>query len=126
GTGREHVEQLLAEGASVLLEIDWQGARQVRERAPEARFVFIVPPSVAELERRLRTRATDSEETIQRRLRDALGDLSHWSEFDYVVVNDSLPAALDDLAEIVAGRGEAHSTASPAVRERVERIIAGA
>src|SRR5690606_31737221 len=76
GTGREHVEQLLAEGASVLLEIDWQGARQVRERAPEARFVFIVPPSVAELERRLRTRATDSEETIQRRLRDALGDLS--------------------------------------------------
>ena len=124
GTGREHVEGLLADGYSVLLEIDWQGAQQVRERAPEAVSVFIVPPSVAELERRLRMRATDSEETIRRRLRDALGDLSHWPEFDYVIVNDALPTALDQLAEIVAGRGIEHATTSPAVRARIERILA--
>src|SRR5690606_25741449 len=108
----------------VLLEIDWQGAQQVRERAPEAISVFIVPPSVAELERRLRMRATDSEETIRRRLRDALGDLSHWPEFDYVIVNDALPTALAQLAEIVAGRGAEHATTSPAVRARIERILA--
>ena len=124
GTGREHVEALLAGGFSVLLEIDWQGARQVRERAPEAVSVFIAPPSVTELERRLRARATDSEETIRRRLEDALGDLSHWPEFDYVIVNDALPTALDQLAEIIAGRGAEHATTAPDVRARIERIVA--
>ena len=125
GTARADVERLLAAGYSVLLEIDWQGARQVRERAPDSISVFIVPPSVGELERRLRARATDSEATIQRRLRDALGDLSHWSEFDYVVENDVLETAVEALAAVVAGRGEEHSTASPAVRARMERLLAG-
>jgi len=123
GTGKEHVNKLLERGRSVLLEIDWQGARQVKGRSPDARTVFVLPPSVAELERRLRGRGTDPEERIKRRLRDALGDISHWEEFDYAVVNERVEAAADALAAIVSGRGEAHSTRSPALRARVDAIL---
>ena len=125
GTGREHVEGLLAGGNSVVLEIDWQGARQVRERAPESRSIFILPPSVAELERRLRGRKTDAEAVILRRLKDALGDMAHWSEFDYVVVNDDFGAALGRLAAIIAGAGEDARTATPAVQAVATAIVAG-
>ena len=100
GTGREHVAGLLEAGYSVVLEIDWQGARQVRERAPGSQSVFILPPSVAELERRLRGRKTDSEAVIQRRLKDALGDMTHWTEFDHVIVNDDFASGARP-----AGRG---------------------
>jgi guanylate kinase len=85
--------------------------------------VFILPPSLAELERRLRGRGTDSEERIQRRLRDAQSDISHWSEFDYAVVNEHIDAAADALAAIVAGRGEAYSARSPALKARVAEIL---
>jgi len=125
GTGREHVESLLAGGHSVLLEIDWQGARQVRERAPDSRSIFILPPSVAELERRLRGRKTDTEAVIQRRLRDALGDMAHWSEFDYVVVNQDFAMALEQLVDIVTGRGEDARTGLPAVQAAASAIVAG-
>jgi guanylate kinase len=124
GTGREHVEGLLAGGHSVVLEIDWQGARQVRERAPESRSIFILPPSVAELERRLRGRKTDTEAVILRRLKDALGDMAHWPEFDYVVVNDDFAAALGRLATIVAGGGEDARTDTPAVQAAAMAIVA--
>ena len=123
GTGVERVNEALARGQSVLLEIDWQGARQVKSRSPAACTVFILPPSLAELERRLRGRGTDSAERIQRRLRDALGDISHWSEFDYAVVNEDVDAATDALAAIVAGRGKAHSTRSRALRARVGKLV---
>jgi guanylate kinase len=122
GTGREHVEGLLAAGDSVLLEIDWQGARQVRERAPDARSIFILPPNVAELERRLRGRATDSEATIQRRLRDSVADMSHWPEFDHVVINDNFDAALGQLRAIIGG-APVQRTADPAVRAAAERVL---
>jgi guanylate kinase len=125
GTGREHVDGLLASGFSVLLEIDWQGARQVRERAPGSRSVFVLPPSVAELERRLRGRKTDAEEVIRRRLRDALGDMTHWTEFDYVVINDDFAAALDRLAGVIAGREQACRTDWPATRAAAAAILAG-
>ena len=125
GTGREHVEGLLAGGHSVVLEIDWQGARQVRERAPESRSIFILPPSVAELERRLRGRKTDSEAVILRRLKDALGDMAHWPEFDYVVVNDDFGAALERLAVVVAGAGEDARTDTPGVQAAAAAIVAG-
>ncbi len=125
GTGREHVASLLAAGFSVVLEIDWQGARQVRERAPESQSVFILPPSVAELERRLRGRKTDSEAVIARRLRDALGDMTHWQEFDHVVVNDDFPAALERLAAVLAGRGLGTRTDSSEVRAAAAAILAG-
>jgi guanylate kinase len=85
GTSREQVEQHLGDGHHVILEIDWQGAQQVRNAMPECVTVFILPPSREELERRLRSRGTDTEAVIQRRLRDALSDMSHWHEFDYVI-----------------------------------------
>ena len=89
GTGRgARWKQQLAQGRNVILEIDWQGARLVRKAMPECSSIFILPPSRRALEERLRNRQTDSDEVIARRLRDAVGDMSHWNEFDYVVVND--------------------------------------
>jgi guanylate kinase len=125
GTGRDHVAGLLVAGHSVVLEIDWQGARQVRERAPGSQSVFILPPSVGELERRLRGRQTDSEAVIQRRLADALGDMTHWTEFDHVVVNDDFGTALDRLAAVIAGREQGTRTDLPAVRAAAAAIVDG-
>ena len=125
GTGRDHVADLLAAGFSVVLEIDWQGARQVRQRAPDSQSVFILPPSVHELEQRLRGRKTDSEAVIQRRLRDSLADMGHWSEFDHVVVNDDFSVALDRLAAVIGGREQGARTNLPAVRAAAEAIVGG-
>ena len=123
GTGRDHVAGLQSAGFTVVLEIDWQGARQVRSRAPESHSVFILPPSVEELERRLRGRKTDSDAVINRRLEDALGDMTHWSEFEHVIVNDDFDAALDRLAAIVAGREHGARTSLPTVRAAAEAIV---
>lgn len=106
GTAREEVQAELAQGRDVILEIDWQGARQVRAALPNAVSVFILPPSRRALEERLRNRRTDSEEVIERRLRDAVSDMSHWNEFDYIVVNDHFDEAVADVARIVDGRGD--------------------
>jgi guanylate kinase len=107
GTALSQVEASLASGQDLILEIDWQGAQQIRRALPECRSIFILPPSRDELERRLRSRGTDAEDVIQRRLRDAASDMTHWSEFDYVVVNDDFDRALADLHAIVRGQGEA-------------------
>lgn len=107
GTARRQVEDSLAVGQDLILEIDWQGAQQIRRAMPECESIFILPPSRAELERRLRGRGTDAEETILRRLRDAASDMSHWHEFGYVVVNDDFAQALQSLRDIVAGQGAA-------------------
>jgi len=123
GTSRAHVEELLRTGSSVLLEIDWQGARQVRARAPEAVTVFILPPCVGALAERLKHRGSDPPDVIARRLRDAVGDMTHWNEFGYVVVNDDLDRAADELAEIVTGGGARHRTDAPGVAERVARVF---
>jgi guanylate kinase len=105
-TGRATVERFLDAGQDVILEIDWQGARQVREAMPDAQTIFILPPSRQSLEKRLRSRNTDSEEVIQRRLRDSVHDISHWKEFDYVVVNDHFERAVSDLIAIVERGGD--------------------
>jgi guanylate kinase len=105
GTAVHTVQEALANGEQLLLEIDWQGAQQVRARLPEALTIFILPPSRSALEQRLRGRSTDSDQVIQRRLRDAANDLGHWNEFDYVVVNDKFDQALEDLQAIVENRG---------------------
>ena len=107
GTARRQVEDSLAAGQDLILEIDWQGARQIRRALPECRSIFILPPSRPELERRLRGRGTDAEDVIQRRLRDAAGDMGHWREFEFVVVNDDFERALGELQAIVRGQGEA-------------------
>ena len=123
GTSRAFVEQQLAAGHDVVLEIDWQGAQQVRKRARDAQTIFILPPNAAELARRLRARATDSEETIQRRLRDSLGDMTHWDEFDHLIVNDDFDAALAQLADVIGAADQSHRTALPAVRARAKAIL---
>ena len=106
GTSRAQVEQLLEQGQDVLLEIDWQGAQQIRRALPECRSIFVLPPSRTALEQRLRGRGTDSDEVIARRLRDSIADLSHWNEFDYIVINDDFAQATADLQAIVTGQGE--------------------
>lgn len=106
GTSRAQVESHLSSGRDVLLEIDWQGAQQIRRALPECHSIFVLPPSRAALEQRLRGRRTDSDEVIARRLRDSIADLSHWHEFDYLVINDDFARATLDLEAIVAGRGE--------------------
>jgi len=106
GTSRAQVEQLLDQGQDVLLEIDWQGAQQIRRALPECRSIFVLPPSREALEQRLRGRGTDSDEVIARRLRDSIADLSHWNEFDYIVINDDFARATEDLEAIVTGTGE--------------------
>jgi guanylate kinase len=123
GTARGQVEAQLDQGYGVVLEIDWQGARQVRAAMPESVGIFILPPSRAELERRLRGRGTDSETVIRRRLADAPGDMSHWNEFDYVVVNEDFAAALQALRDIVSGRGEASRADRPELPPLVVSLL---
>ena len=104
GTARSAVEHTLAQGKDVLLEIDWQGARQVREQMKDTVSIFILPPSRAELERRLRSRGADTDAVIRRRLADSRADIAHAQEFDYLVVNDEFAAALAELHAIVRNR----------------------
>ena len=101
GTGREAVEQQLASGYDVILDIDWQGARQIRASFPSCCSVFIVPPSLEVLRQRLTARGQDSEAVIQRRMRDARAEISHWSEFDFLIINDNFEEALTDLHSII-------------------------
>lgn len=124
GTARRQVEKELSAGHDVLLEIDWQGAAQVREMMPEGRSIFILPPSREELERRLRGRGTDSEDVIERRLREAHAELLQWSRFDYAVINDDFDRALADMQRIVHRKGEALVADRPQVRELAERLLA--
>ena len=102
GTARSTVEAALEQGRDVLLEIDWQGARQVRALMPGCLSIFILPPSRKALQERLTTRGQDDHETIARRMRDAMSEMSHYGEYDYLVVNDDFEHALADLKSIVA------------------------
>lgn len=117
GTSREAVQSLLDEGYNVILEIDWQGAQQVRQRMSGCRSIFILPPGGPELERRLRGRGTDSAEVIARRLAESRSDISHWAEFDYVIINDQLDVALQELARVISGQGEQSRGNRPGLRE---------
>jgi guanylate kinase len=104
GTARSAVARVLEQGKDVLLEIDWQGARQVRALTDDTVSIFILPPSRAELERRLRARGADSDAVIRRRLADSRDDIAHAGEFDYLIVNDDFATALADLRAIVTTR----------------------
>ncbi len=101
GTSRTSVQALLEQGRDVLLEIDWQGAEQIRRSKPDCVSMFILPPSRAELERRLRGRGSDSAEVIERRLHNSRGEIAHAHQFDYILINDVFDAALADLQAIV-------------------------
>ena len=120
GSARQSVEPQLAAGKDVLLEIDWQGARQVRDKVPDAVSVFILPPSRQALEHRMRNRGQDSEATIQRRLAAAREEMSHYDEFDYVIVNEHFDAAAAELRAIFV----AHRLRREAQQQRQRALIA--
>ncbi|MBW7569941.1 guanylate kinase [Succinivibrio faecicola] len=101
GTSREIVEQWLEEGKDVFLDIDWQGARQIREQTPGAKGIFIIPPSLEELESRLRKRGTDAEEVIVKRMNKAISEISHYNEYDYVIINDDFEQSVLNLRSII-------------------------
>ena len=122
-TSRSQVENHLADDRNVILEIDWQGAQQVRDSMPDCVTIFILPPSFAELERRLHDRGTDTPEVIERRLRDARSDMAHWDEFDHVIINDDLDDAIVALEAVLAGDTDASSTGNPGLRKSISRIV---
>jgi guanylate kinase len=123
GTSASQVEGHLDAGYHVILEIDWQGAKQVRKSKPDCTTIFIMPPSKEKLERRLRDRKTDSETVIARRLRDAVSDMGHWNEFDYVIINDELDRAVDELQAVFDGTAESNEVDNVGLRSRIARII---
>jgi len=124
GTGRAQVEQALRAGQDLILEIDWQGARQVREALPEVIDIFILPPSRAVLEQRLRNRRTDSPEVIARRLRESVEEMAHWPEFRYAVVNDDFDTALGELLSIAQGQGEGLRSDRPGLAGFTRNLLA--
>jgi guanylate kinase len=124
GTGRGQVATQLSAGRNVLLEIDWQGARQVRAAMPDCVSIFILPPSRPALEERLRARRTDSEQVIARRLADAATDMAHCLEFDYAIVNDRFEQAVDELLAIIDGHGGALHADRPALIGLLQSLVA--
>ncbi|MEN8107131.1 MAG: guanylate kinase [Pseudomonadota bacterium] len=104
GTSSAGVQAQLAAGQDVILEIDWQGARQVRAAMPDSTGIFILPPSREALQERLRDRGQDDDEMIARRMRDAISEMSHYDEYDYLIINDVFQAAHDELAAIITSR----------------------
>ena len=124
GTSRDFVEQQLRAGHDVLLEIDWNGAQQVRRALPSCVTVFILPPSRRALAERLAKRATDSAEVIARRLREAAADMSHYREFDYVVINDDFEQAVHDLQRIIAGQGSGLAADRPQLQGLLNELLA--
>ena len=123
GTSQTWVEQQLREGTDVILEIDWQGAQQVRAAMPGCISVFVLPPSRAELERRLRGRGTDSEEVISRRLAESVDDMRQCAGFDYVVINANFAAAVADLRRIVNGDAGDLRAGRAEIRELLRDLI---
>jgi len=120
GTAKTQVQNQLDANKHVLLEIDWQGAQQIRKAWPNCISIFILPPSLQELERRLRSRATDSEKVIQRRLQDSISDINHWPEFDHVIVNDNLDTAISELENVINSNGEDSHSQNPQRRSLIK------
>lgn len=123
GTSQVLVEQTLATATDVILEIDWQGADQVRRLMPEACGVFIMPPSREVLESRLRARDSDSAEVIARRLSDAVDDMRHFSNYDYLIINDDFQQAVDELCGIVLSRRVSTLRQTEASQQIITRLL---
>jgi guanylate kinase len=119
GTSKESIFGMLEQGLDVILEIDWQGARQIRQFYPEAIGIFILPPSLSALEERLRSRATDTDDVIQRRMAKAVNEMSHYQEYDFIIVNDDFDAALSQMAAIFM----AMRAKTPVMQEKSGNLI---
>lgn len=124
GTAEATLREALDAGRDLLLEIDWQGARQVRERFPEAVGLFIVPPSLAALEERLRGRGQDSDEIIAARMAESRSELAHYDEYDYLIVNDDFDLALEELATAVVAERLRRERRALAMREALDAMLA--
>lgn len=123
GTGRTATEALLHVGTHVILDIDWQGARQVKQRVPGAYGIFILPPSMAELELRLRGRGQDSDEVIAARMRQARAEISHCAEYDAALINQDFDRALDELVGLFTGGAAASPRQDPRIRALLTQLL---
>ena len=123
GTSQSLVEETLAGGTDVILEIDWQGADQVRRLMPDACGIFIMPPSREILENRLRGRESDSAEVIARRMNDAVDDMRHFSNYDYLIINDDFQRAVDEFAGIVLAKRVETLRQSTASQQIISRLL---
>jgi guanylate kinase len=124
GTSSDAVMSELKQGVDVILEIDWQGAEQVRKNHPDCTGIFILPPSKATLEQRLRGRGQDDDETIARRMRDAENEMSHYVEFDYLIINDDFELALAELKAIITARGKSLAVQKQAQANLLMELLA--
>ena len=124
GTARQPLQALLEAGKDVILEIDWQGAQQVRDAMPAAISIFILPPSRDELERRLRGRGQDSDAVIARRMREATNEICHFAEYDYLVVNNRFDQALDELMAVVRTRRLRFNAQRERLRDLLDELLA--
>ncbi|MEJ2214725.1 MAG: guanylate kinase, partial [Gammaproteobacteria bacterium] len=124
GTSEQSIRNQLAEGFDVILEIDWQGARQVRERVEQSVSIFILPPSVETLRKRLSQRGQDDEQTIERRMKQATDEMSHYPEYDYLVFNDDFKEALDQLAAIFKANRQKIALITAREQEKLGALLA--
>ncbi|QIM63401.1 guanylate kinase [Pasteurellaceae bacterium Orientalotternb1] len=123
GTSLPMIERSLEQGVDVFLDIDWQGARQIREKVPNVKTVFILPPSKAELEQRLIGRGQDSAETIAKRMAEAVSEMSHYHEFDYVIVNDDFQTALNELKSILTAERLKQTAQAERHKTLIEQLL---
>jgi guanylate kinase len=126
GTSRQHIQEQLLKGKDVILEIDWQGARQIRQLMPDCRSVFIVPPSTAALRERLTSRGQDDESVIEQRMHEAISEMSHYVEFDYLIINDDFDEARDNLAAIIKGNRMLHEHQQHKHADLLARLLGAA
>ncbi len=124
GTSESSIRSLLASGLDVILEIDWQGAQQVRKRFSDAVSIFILPPTPQALQQRLHGRGQDSDEVIQRRLAEARDEMSHYPEYDYIIVNDQFEVALGELRSVITAQRYRQSPQSERLAERLAALLA--
>lgn len=122
GTSRSHLEHLLRQGIDVILEIDWQGAQQVRKALPESYSIFILPPSRDILEQRLQDRGQDSDEVIARRMKSAVSEMSHYDEYDFIVVNDDLEQTIKTATTLIINRGSGYQPL-PGLTALLQRLL---
>ena len=123
GTSQVWVEEQLAQGMDVILEIDWQGAQQVRRLMPECLSVFILPPSQEELRRRLTGRGTDSQDVIDHRMSQAVSEMSHYGEYDYMIINDDFDTALNELVAVFLSRRVGQNRQSQKHQELLQGLL---
>ncbi|RXJ73055.1 guanylate kinase [Veronia nyctiphanis] len=124
GTSRLWIEEMLANGVDIFLDIDWQGAQQIRKMMPQAKSIFILPPSREELERRLNARGQDSEEVIAKRMEEACSEISHYNEYNYLIVNDDFDVALMDLKAIIRAERMKEGKQAAKYHDMLERLLA--